>query len=143
MKILMDAGPWLAVPPRGYGGLENVVATLTTELRSRGHHVVLATVGDSDLPAEQHVWAFPTGQFARLAGNHPPEHALRTARQPERNHVIFVMHNAIRPGHARHAIYSRYVPHDHCVANREPPAFWLSCTCHREATKSGMVNRES
>jgi glycosyltransferase involved in cell wall biosynthesis len=71
VKILMDAGPWLAVPPRGYGGLENVVATLTTELRSRGHHVVLATVGDSDLPAEQHVWAFPTGQFARLAGPYP------------------------------------------------------------------------
>ena len=41
----MDAGPWLPVPPRGYGGLENVVATLTTELLRRGHTVVLATVG--------------------------------------------------------------------------------------------------
>ena len=36
MKILMDAGPWLPVPPAGYGGLENVVATQTTELRRRG-----------------------------------------------------------------------------------------------------------
>ena len=42
MKVLMDAGPWLPVPPVGYGGLENVVATLTTELRRRGHRVVLA-----------------------------------------------------------------------------------------------------
>jgi glycosyltransferase involved in cell wall biosynthesis len=67
VKILMDAGPWLAVPPRGYGGLENVVATLTTELRRRGHTVVLATVGESEQDADGRVWAFPQGQFARLA----------------------------------------------------------------------------
>jgi glycosyltransferase involved in cell wall biosynthesis len=71
MKLLMDAGPWLPVPPRGYGGLENVVATLTTELRARGHTVVLATVGDSALPADGRAAAFPTGQFARLAGPYP------------------------------------------------------------------------
>jgi glycosyltransferase involved in cell wall biosynthesis len=67
MKILMDAGPWLAVPPQGYGGLENVVATLTTELRRRGHEVVLATVGESRQPADGRVFAYPTGQFQRLA----------------------------------------------------------------------------
>ncbi|MEU2348170.1 glycosyltransferase [Modestobacter sp. NPDC049651] len=71
MKVLMDAGPWLPVPPRGYGGLENVVATLTTELRRRGHAVVLATVGDSELPADGRVAAFGTGQFARLAAPYP------------------------------------------------------------------------
>ncbi len=67
----MDAGPWLAVPPHGYGGLENVVATLTTELRRRGHAVVLATVGDSDQPDDGRVFAFPTGQFHRLAAPYP------------------------------------------------------------------------
>jgi glycosyltransferase involved in cell wall biosynthesis len=67
MKILMDAGPWLAVPPRGYGGLENVVATLTTELRRHGHEVVLATVGESRQPADGRVSAFGRGQFERLA----------------------------------------------------------------------------
>jgi glycosyltransferase involved in cell wall biosynthesis len=67
----MDAGPWLPVPPRGYGGLENVVATLTTELRRRGHTVVLATVGDSTLPADGRVAAFPTGRFERLAAPYP------------------------------------------------------------------------
>jgi len=71
MKILMDAGPWLAVPPRGYGGLENVVATLTTELRRRGHEVVLASVGESDQPADGHAFAFATEQFHRLAGPYP------------------------------------------------------------------------
>ncbi len=67
MKILMDAGPWLPVPPEGYGGLENVVATLTTELRRRGHAVVLATVGESTQPADGYVTAFEHGRFARLA----------------------------------------------------------------------------
>ena len=67
----MDAGPWLPVPPRGYGGLENVVATLTIELRRRGHTVVLATVGDSTLPADGRVAAFTTGRFARLAAPYP------------------------------------------------------------------------
>jgi glycosyltransferase involved in cell wall biosynthesis len=67
----MDAGPWLAVPPHGYGGLENVVATLTAELRRRGHTVVLASVGDSDLPVDELVSRYPTGQFARLAHPYP------------------------------------------------------------------------
>ncbi|WP_231502567.1 glycosyltransferase [Blastococcus sp. URHD0036] len=67
----MDAGPWLPVPPVGYGGLENVVATLTTELRGRGHQVVLATVGESELPADGRVTRFPTGQFTQLAAPYP------------------------------------------------------------------------
>ncbi|MFQ1000455.1 glycosyltransferase [Modestobacter sp. SSW1-42] len=71
MKILMDAGPWLPVPPVGYGGLENVVATLTTELRRRGHRVVLAASGDSRQEADGLVSAFPTGRFARLASPYP------------------------------------------------------------------------
>jgi glycosyltransferase involved in cell wall biosynthesis len=71
LKVLMDAGPWLPVPPRGYGGLENVVATLTTELRRRGHTVVLATVGESRQPADGRVWAFRRGQFGRLGAPYP------------------------------------------------------------------------
>ncbi|GAB3321681.1 glycosyltransferase family 4 protein [Geodermatophilus aquaeductus] len=66
MRVLVDAGPWLSVPPAGYGGLENVVATLTTELRRRGHTVVLAASGDSTLPVDGLVSAFPTGRFDRL-----------------------------------------------------------------------------
>src|SRR4051812_49680430 len=71
LRILMDAGPWLPVPPRGYGGLENVVATLTTELRRRGHEVVLATVGESTLPADGRIVPFPTQQFHRLPAPYP------------------------------------------------------------------------
>jgi len=81
VKILMDAGPWLPVPPQGYGGLENVVATLTTELRHRGHTVVLATVGESGQPADGRVCAFPTGQFPRLAGPYPEVTGLAHAHE--------------------------------------------------------------
>ncbi|MDR7320916.1 MULTISPECIES: glycosyltransferase [Catenuloplanes] len=66
MRVLMNAGPWLPVPPNGYGGIENIVATLVPELRALGIEVVLATVGESTLPADEHVHAFGTGQFAML-----------------------------------------------------------------------------
>jgi glycosyltransferase involved in cell wall biosynthesis len=66
VKVLMNAGPWLPVPPHGYGGIENVVATLVPELRRLGVQVVLATVGDSDLDVDEKVSVFPAGQFAAL-----------------------------------------------------------------------------
>ena len=46
LTVLMNAGPWLPVPPQGYGGIENVVAPLVPELRPAAT-VTLATVGES------------------------------------------------------------------------------------------------
>ncbi len=66
MTVLMNAGPWLSVPPPGYGGIENVVAALVPELRRRGVRVVLAGVGSSTVPVDEKIWAFREGQFARL-----------------------------------------------------------------------------
>ncbi len=68
MTVLLNAGPWLPVPPRGYGGIENVIATLVPELRRRGVRVVLASVGQSTLPVDDLVSVFETGQFGHLAG---------------------------------------------------------------------------
>lgn len=62
----MNAGPWLPVPPNGYGGIENVVATLVPELRKLGVRVVLCSVGSSTLPADERISVFPEGQFAAL-----------------------------------------------------------------------------
>ena len=64
----MNAGPWIAVPPADYGGIENVIATLVDELRRAGHQVVLATVGASTAAADDVVCAFDEGQLPRLAG---------------------------------------------------------------------------
>jgi glycosyltransferase involved in cell wall biosynthesis len=66
MTVLMNAGPWLAVPPAGYGGIENIVAALVPELRRRGVRVVLATVGSSRLAVDEQISVFPDGQFAKL-----------------------------------------------------------------------------
>jgi glycosyltransferase involved in cell wall biosynthesis len=65
--VLVNAGPWLPVPPPDYGGIENVVATLVPELRARGHRVVLATVGDSTIEADEVLSVFPHGQFGDIA----------------------------------------------------------------------------
>jgi glycosyltransferase involved in cell wall biosynthesis len=67
MKILMNAGPWLPVPPLGYGGIENVIATLVPELRRLGAEVVLATVGESTLEVDEQLSVFDTGRFELLA----------------------------------------------------------------------------
>ena len=66
LTVLMNAGPWLPVPPLGYGGIENVIATLVPELRRRGVRVVMATVGTSTVTADEHVSVFAEGQFGRL-----------------------------------------------------------------------------
>jgi glycosyltransferase involved in cell wall biosynthesis len=66
LTILMNCGPWLPVPPPGYGGIENVIAALVPELRRRGVRVVLVSVADSALEADEQVSVFRTGQFAHL-----------------------------------------------------------------------------
>jgi glycosyltransferase involved in cell wall biosynthesis len=66
--VLINAGPWLPVPPPDYGGIENVLATLIPELRARGVEVVLCTVEESTIEVDDRRSAFPDGQFGRLAG---------------------------------------------------------------------------
>jgi glycosyltransferase involved in cell wall biosynthesis len=68
LTVLINAGPWLAVPPPDYGGIENVLATLIPELRSRGVEVVLCSVEESTVEVDDRRCAFPDGQFGRLAG---------------------------------------------------------------------------
>ncbi len=41
LRVAMLAPPWLAVPPKGYGGVEWVVSGLTEALVARGHTVTL------------------------------------------------------------------------------------------------------
>lgn len=66
ITVLMNAGTWLSVPPPGYGGIENVIATLVPELRRLGVRVVLASVEISTLPVDELVSVFPDGQFSQL-----------------------------------------------------------------------------
>jgi glycosyltransferase involved in cell wall biosynthesis len=63
----MDAGPWLPVPPAGYGGIENVVAALVPELRARGARVVLVAAPGSALEVDRLVTPLREPAFAEIA----------------------------------------------------------------------------
>jgi glycosyltransferase involved in cell wall biosynthesis len=52
MRIAEVAPPWLSVPPKGYGGIEWVVALLADGLVERGHDVTLFATGDSRTEAK-------------------------------------------------------------------------------------------
>ncbi len=67
LTVLVNAGPWLPVPPPGYGGIETVVAMLVPRLRAQGVRVVLACVGGSTLEADEYVSTLPTGHLPRVA----------------------------------------------------------------------------
>ena len=59
LTVLVNAGPWLTVPPGGYGGIENVIDTLVRALRAEGFRVVLATVKGATLEADEVLETFP------------------------------------------------------------------------------------
>lgn len=67
LRVLVNAGPWLPVPPAGYGGIETVVATLIPELRRTGVHVTLATVGPSSIEADAYLRPLGQPQFRHIA----------------------------------------------------------------------------
>ena len=47
LHVAIVAPPWFTVPPRGYGGVENVCADLVSGLMDRGHTVTLVGAGES------------------------------------------------------------------------------------------------
>ena len=51
LRVAMLAPPWIAVPPRGYGGIEEVVGLLCETLVARGHDVTLFAAPGSRSPA--------------------------------------------------------------------------------------------
>lgn len=47
MRIAHIAPPWISIPPRNYGGTENVIATLIEEQVAQGHEVTLFAPADA------------------------------------------------------------------------------------------------
>jgi glycosyltransferase involved in cell wall biosynthesis len=52
VRIAQVCPPWLAVPPKGYGGIEWVVALIADGLVEAGHDVTLFATGDSRTKAK-------------------------------------------------------------------------------------------
>jgi glycosyltransferase involved in cell wall biosynthesis len=53
MKIAMVAPPWFEVPPEGYGGIEQMVATLVDGLEKSGDEVTLIAAGEDGTEAAE------------------------------------------------------------------------------------------
>jgi glycosyltransferase involved in cell wall biosynthesis len=66
LTVFINAGPWLPVPPSGYGGVENMLMYLIGELRGRGHRVILGTVEQSEIKVDQRETAFWEGQHPQI-----------------------------------------------------------------------------
>jgi len=52
LKIAQLILPWIALPPKGYGGTERIVTWLTEGLVKKGHEVTLFASGDSTTSAK-------------------------------------------------------------------------------------------
>ncbi len=72
MRILLTADPELPVPPKLYGGIERIVASLGEGLLARGHEVGLAAHPDSDRDAGWRLFPWPgrrSQQWGDTLGN--------------------------------------------------------------------------
>lgn len=58
MRIAHIAPPWIPIPPKNYGGTENVISTLLEEQIVQGHDVTLFAPGDAKTSA-RHISFFP------------------------------------------------------------------------------------
>lgn len=67
LRVLVNAGPWLEVPPAGYGGIENVVGVLVPALRALGAEVVLATIRTSTVEADDYIWTLDGPHLTEIA----------------------------------------------------------------------------
>jgi glycosyltransferase involved in cell wall biosynthesis len=63
MKIGQIASPWIALPPKNYGGTEQVISMLVEEQVAQGHDVTLFAPGDAKTSA-QHVSFLPKSLLA-------------------------------------------------------------------------------
>jgi len=90
LRIALVAPPWFPVPPRGYGGIEAMLADLSGALVRRGHDVVLIGAGEAGTPA-RFLTTYSEPPTARL-GESMPEvvHAARAARYLDQLEVDLV-----------------------------------------------------
>jgi glycosyltransferase involved in cell wall biosynthesis len=118
MRIAQVAPPWLAVPPKGYGGIEWVVALLADGLAEAGHDVTLFATGDSTTKAKLD-YVFETAPGSKQINDPALDaiHTLHAYRDPERFDVFHVhspfsaLAAAVElPRPAVHTLHGAFVP---------------------------------
>jgi glycosyltransferase involved in cell wall biosynthesis len=66
MRIALIAPPWLGIPPKGYGGIENVIAALVPALIKQKHEVELFTVKTSTIKSSKNHRIYETEQYEHI-----------------------------------------------------------------------------
>ncbi|MFT3839068.1 MAG: glycosyltransferase family 4 protein [Myxococcaceae bacterium] len=85
MRIAVIGPPFIAIPPKAYGGTELFIAHLAGELHQLGHEVVVYGNGESKLPCEVR-WRYPRGDW-------PPDGSQRQALMYG-DHLGWAVHEA-------------------------------------------------
>lgn len=89
MRIAQIAPPWVAVPPKGYGGIEWIVSLLADGLVDRGHEVTLFATGDSETRASlEYAFDVAPGPAFNNSIWHDTVHQLRAHLDPGRFDLI-------------------------------------------------------
>jgi glycosyltransferase involved in cell wall biosynthesis len=66
IRVAMMAPPWVSIPPKGYGGIENVLAALVPALLDLDVDVELFATGDSTIKTTKSHWLYPKGQYKHI-----------------------------------------------------------------------------
>ena len=89
MRIAQVAPPWLAVPPKKYGGIEWIVALLADGLVEKGHDVTLFGTGDSTTKARlEYLFEIAPGPRTINEVWHDTVHQMLVHRDPSRFDII-------------------------------------------------------
>jgi glycosyltransferase involved in cell wall biosynthesis len=119
MRIAQIAPPWLAVPPRGYGGIEWIIALVADGLVDRGHDVTLFSTGDSTTKATlEYVFEIADGSEAINDIWHDTVHTAFAFRDLSRFDILHVhpWWSALVAGAASqlpmvHTLHTAFFPH--------------------------------
>ncbi len=94
MKIAQIAPPWISIPPKNYGGTEQVISALTEEQVKQGHDVTLFATGDAQTSAKL-ISYFPkalTTQKVPWAAHLKPYYHLSSALEHAKEFDIIHTH---------------------------------------------------
>lgn len=92
IRVAMIAPPWLSIPPKGYGGIENMLSALVWALQQSGVEVELFTTGDSSIRGIKKHWLYDTSQYAYM---HRPQY---DAAPIAAAHILFALNKIRKDG---------------------------------------------
>ena len=133
VRVAQVSPPWLAVPPKGYGGIEWVVALLADGLTESGHDVTLFATGDSTTKAKlEYVFAEAPGPAAINDIWHDSVQTMYALRNPD-DFDVFHLHSpfsalaagAVLGRPAVHTLHGSFNPHMRLLYEQVKDRAWF------------------